>query len=249
MSLQSVKNAFRIRFMIHTLLTPECRLSSSGEVIPDHFTNREVLAEAEIVTKSNSIDQAPVEDNANLPKCSGNEPKQPDIPNQVCEIPKYLKLWNGYANLMKKRKREEERDKNTTKISNYFTALPFTSKESSECFETETSQSIDEGVKSDTKNDSCRFDINTDDLHEEIIEIRRRLQGVYGLNVLRRKEVSVWCKEFEDGRGELKDDPEKKRDRPRTSHTNYERQIGKAAASFVPMIDNLPQEELPYTFT
>ncbi|KAF2902116.1 hypothetical protein ILUMI_04070 [Ignelater luminosus] len=66
---------------------------------------------------------------------------------------------SGYQNLIRKIKREEERDKNTTKISNYFTALPCTSKESS----------IDEGVKSDSKNASCRFDINADDLHEEIM--------------------------------------------------------------------------------
>ncbi|KAF2905361.1 hypothetical protein ILUMI_00810 [Ignelater luminosus] len=50
-------------------------------------------------------------------------------------------------------------------------------------------------------------------------KIHRRLQGVYGLNVLSRKEVSVWCKKFEDGQTRLKDDPEKKRGRLRISHT------------------------------
>lgn len=50
---------------------------------------------------------------------------------------------SGYQNLIRKRKQEEERDQNTTKISKYFLALPSTSKESSE---TETSHFIDEGV-------------------------------------------------------------------------------------------------------
>lgn len=63
------------------------------------------------------------------------------------------KKLSGYQNLMRKRKLEEERDKNTTKISKYFTALPSTSKES---LETQTSHFIDEGVmKSDSKNASC----------------------------------------------------------------------------------------------
>ncbi|KAF2891061.1 hypothetical protein ILUMI_15112 [Ignelater luminosus] len=57
------------------------------EVIPDHFTGRQLLAKPEIVTRSNNIEQAPAEDNVNLLKCSGNAPKQPDIPNQECEIP------------------------------------------------------------------------------------------------------------------------------------------------------------------
>ncbi|KAF2898900.1 hypothetical protein ILUMI_07276 [Ignelater luminosus] len=35
--------------------------------------------------------------------------------------------------------------------------------------------------------------------------------------LLSRKGVSVWCKEFEE---ELNDDPEKKRRRPKTSHTD-----------------------------
>ncbi|CAB3260649.1 unnamed protein product [Arctia plantaginis] len=63
------------------------------------------------------------------------------------------KKLSGYQNLMRKRKQEEERDKNTTKISKYFTALPSTSKES---LETETSNFIDEDdvMKSDSKNAS-----------------------------------------------------------------------------------------------
>lgn len=51
-------------------------------------------------------------------------------------------------------------------------------------------------------------------------EIHRRLEGVYGPKVLSRKEVSVWCKKFKDGRTDLIDDPEKNRGRPRTSHTD-----------------------------
>ncbi|GBL90705.1 hypothetical protein AVEN_223356-1 [Araneus ventricosus] len=51
-------------------------------------------------------------------------------------------------------------------------------------------------------------------------EVHRRLQGVYGLNVLRRKKVNVWCQQFKDGRTDLNDDEEKKRGRPRTSHTD-----------------------------
>lgn len=63
------------------------------------------------------------------------------------------KKLSGYQNLIRKRKQEEERDKNTTKISKYFTALPSTSKES---LETETSHFVDEGVvESDSKNASC----------------------------------------------------------------------------------------------
>jgi hypothetical protein len=34
------------------------------------------------------------------------------------------------------------------------------------------------------------------------------------------KNVSVWCKKFEDGRTALNDDPEKNSGRPRTSHTD-----------------------------
>ncbi|KAF5269506.1 hypothetical protein FQA39_LY08695 [Lamprigera yunnana] len=63
------------------------------------------------------------------------------------------KKLSGYQNLIRKREQEEERDKNTTKISKYFTVLPFTSKK---LLETETSHFIDEGViKSDSKNPSC----------------------------------------------------------------------------------------------
>lgn len=51
-------------------------------------------------------------------------------------------------------------------------------------------------------------------------EIHRRLQGVYGPNVLSRKDGHVWCHKFTDRRTDLKDDPEKKRGRPRTSHTD-----------------------------
>lgn len=62
------------------------------------------------------------------------------------------KKLSGYQYLIRKRKQEEERDKNTTKISKYFTVLPSTSKES---LETETSHFIDEDVESDSKNASC----------------------------------------------------------------------------------------------
>ncbi|GBM02836.1 hypothetical protein AVEN_52016-1 [Araneus ventricosus] len=34
------------------------------------------------------------------------------------------------------------------------------------------------------------------------------------------KKVSVWCQQVEDGRMDLKDDQEKKRNRPRISHTH-----------------------------
>ncbi|GBP13928.1 Zinc finger MYM-type protein 5 [Eumeta japonica] len=62
------------------------------------------------------------------------------------------KKLSGYQNLIRKRKEEEQRDKNTSKINKYFTALPSTSKES---LETETSHVIDEGVvESDSKNAS-----------------------------------------------------------------------------------------------
>jgi hypothetical protein len=42
------------------------------------------------------------------------------------------KKLSGYQNLIRKRKREEERDRNSTKISRYFTTLPSTSKQLSE---------------------------------------------------------------------------------------------------------------------
>ncbi|GBO15447.1 hypothetical protein AVEN_147261-1 [Araneus ventricosus] len=45
-------------------------------------------------------------------------------------------------------------------------------------------------------------------------EIHRRLQDVYGPDILNRKEVNFWCQKFKDGR------TEKKRDRQRTSHTD-----------------------------
>ncbi|KAF2882426.1 hypothetical protein ILUMI_23745 [Ignelater luminosus] len=44
--------------------------------------------------------------------------------------------------------------------------------------------------------------------------------GVYGPNVLNQKEVTVWCKKSEDRRTGLNNDPEKKRGRPKTSHTD-----------------------------
>jgi hypothetical protein len=44
-------------------------------------------------------------------------------------------------------------------------------------------------------------------------EIRLRLVSVYCQNVLRRKEVSVWCNIFKDGRMALNYDPEKRRSR------------------------------------
>ncbi|XP_022830235.1 zinc finger MYM-type protein 1-like [Spodoptera litura] len=66
------------------------------------------------------------------------------------------KKLSGYQNLIRKRKQEEERNKNATKISKYFTALPSTSTQS---LETETSHVIDESViKSDSKNASCGDD-------------------------------------------------------------------------------------------
>ncbi|KAF2889109.1 hypothetical protein ILUMI_17064 [Ignelater luminosus] len=48
--------------------------------LPKDQLDVQLLAEAEIVTKSNSIEQAPTDDNVNPPKCS----KQPETPNQVC---------------------------------------------------------------------------------------------------------------------------------------------------------------------
>lgn len=63
------------------------------------------------------------------------------------------KKLSGYQNLIRKRKQEEERNKNATKISKYFRALPSTSTQS---LEAETSHVIDESViKSDSKNASC----------------------------------------------------------------------------------------------
>jgi len=62
------------------------------------------------------------------------------------------KKLSGYQNLMRKRKREEDRDKNATKISKYFPPLPSTSKESFECIKTDF---IDESNKTDSKNPSC----------------------------------------------------------------------------------------------
>ncbi|GBN22820.1 hypothetical protein AVEN_250933-1 [Araneus ventricosus] len=40
------------------------------------------------------------------------------------------------------------------------------------------------------------------------------------MNVLSQKEVSLRSYKFKNGRADLKDDPEKKRGRPRTSHTD-----------------------------
>ncbi|GBN93861.1 hypothetical protein AVEN_5632-1 [Araneus ventricosus] len=51
-------------------------------------------------------------------------------------------------------------------------------------------------------------------------EIHCLLQGVYGLNVLSRKETNVWCQKFKDGEKNLKDDEEKKRGIPKTSHAD-----------------------------
>lgn len=61
----------------------------------------------------------------------------------MCDEDKKKKL-SGYQNLIRKRKREEERDRNSTKISNYFTTLPSTSKQLSECIE--SNQSIQDVV-------------------------------------------------------------------------------------------------------
>jgi hypothetical protein len=56
---------------------------------------------------------------------------------------------------------------------------------------------------------------------EEMSEsgILRRLLCACGPNVFSRKEVSVWCDRFQDGRTALNDDPEGDRGGPRTSHT------------------------------
>ncbi|GBM98212.1 hypothetical protein AVEN_152290-1 [Araneus ventricosus] len=35
-----------------------------------------------------------------------------------------------------------------------------------------------------------------------------------------KKNVNVWCQQFKDGRTDLKGDQEKKRGRPRTTHTD-----------------------------
>jgi hypothetical protein len=51
-------------------------------------------------------------------------------------------------------------------------------------------------------------------------EIQRRIVSVYGQKVFSRKEVSVWCNKFKDGRTALSDDPQKHRGRPRISHTD-----------------------------
>lgn len=40
-------------------------------------------------------------------------------------------------------------------------------------------------------------------------EIRRRLMGVCGLNVVNKKEASLWCNKCENSRTALKDNPEK----------------------------------------
>jgi hypothetical protein len=50
-------------------------------------------------------------------------------------------------------------------------------------------------------------------------KIHRKLVSVYGQNVFRRKEVSVWCNKFKDGQTTLYDYPQKHRGRPRTLHT------------------------------
>jgi hypothetical protein len=47
----------------------------------------------------------------------------------------------------------------------------------------------------------------------------RRSVSVYAQNVFSRKEVSVWCTRFKDGRMTLNDDPEKHRGRLRTLRT------------------------------
>jgi hypothetical protein len=39
-----------------------------------------------------------------------------------------------------------------------------------------------------------------------------------GREFFTRKEVTVWCNKFKDGRTALNDDPEKHRSRPGTSH-------------------------------
>jgi hypothetical protein len=51
-------------------------------------------------------------------------------------------------------------------------------------------------------------------------DINCRVVSVYVQNILSKKEVSVWCSEFEDGRTALNDDPEKYRGRQKTSFTD-----------------------------
>jgi hypothetical protein len=51
-------------------------------------------------------------------------------------------------------------------------------------------------------------------------EFHCRLVSVYGENAFSRKEVSVGFNKFKYGRTALNDNPEKKRSRPTTSHTN-----------------------------
>jgi hypothetical protein len=51
-------------------------------------------------------------------------------------------------------------------------------------------------------------------------KLHREIESVYGDKVFSRKEVSVWCNKFKDGRTALNDDPEKNSGRPRTSHTD-----------------------------
>lgn len=65
---------------------------------------------------------------------------------------------------------------------------------------------------------ACLIFLQAEGVHEH--EIHRRLQGDYGPNALRGKEVHVLCQNFKDGRTDLKNDPKKKPVRSRTSRTN-----------------------------
>jgi hypothetical protein len=56
-------------------------------------------------------------------------------------------------------------------------------------------------------------------------EIHRRTVSVYGQNIFKRKEVSVWCKIFTDGRKEPNEGP--KEDRGRKLYQGLRREEGR----------------------
>lgn len=47
-----------------------------------------------------------------------------------------------------------------------------------------------------------------------------QIAGFYGPNILRGKEVNIWCEKFQDGRTNLKGNLGKKRGRPKILHTD-----------------------------
>jgi hypothetical protein len=51
-------------------------------------------------------------------------------------------------------------------------------------------------------------------------EIHSRSVSIHGQKVFSRKEMSVWCNKFKDGRTAINDYPEKHRGRYRTSRTD-----------------------------